>query len=216
MLNLTVAVLLFVIYVRHKQISEFFRAKKQSEKKKYVSIVNLIATLLGVVSCIGLDIVANFQINRVEYVHDAGVLICYWCSSLYIFVQTVLSFWMSPEMTSLWIVAVRGILGLLATTFVLANLVAEAYAEKDLKDFMGIYNRTDIMKWNNTEPGYADHITSGVAQWASVITIGSFILTYYVDFKRVTIYPPELIMVADPVPRPVEATSFKTLAFASS
>lgn len=155
--------MLFVIYIRHKEISEFFRAKKLD--LKYVPVVNLIATCLGVVACIGLDIVANFQINRVEYVHDVGVLVCYWCSSLYIFVQvfiilqvlcifllytyyitfhsvkfqTVISFWMSPDMTSLWIVALRGILGIITTIFILGNLISEAYGEKKLKGEL-IYN----------------------------------------------------------------------------
>lgn len=213
LLNLTAAALLFVVYVRHKQISEFFRAKNLSDKKQYVSIVNLVSTAFGILACLGLDIVANFQINRVEYVHDTGVLLCYWCSSVYIFIQTVLSFWMIPDMTSLWIVAVRGILGVTATIFVLVNIISEAFAEKEFKDFKGEINRTNIVSWDETDPGYANHIIAGVSQWITVIALGSFILTYYVDFKRVTIYPPELVMLADPVPRPVEATSFKSFSF---
>lgn len=50
------------------------------------------------------------------------------------------------------------------------------------------------MKWDTQDPGYDDHLVAGVAQWVTVISIGTFILTYYVDFKRVTIYPPELIV----------------------
>ncbi|CAH1399764.1 unnamed protein product [Nezara viridula] len=213
LLNLTVALMLFIVYVRHKQISEFFKAKSINKSKEHVAMINMIATSAGVLSCIGLDVAANFQISHLPPVHDCGILLCFWCSAIYIFIQTVISFWMSPEMTSLWVVAVRGILGMMATALIVIAITVELVAEEKLIDVYGNFNRSVIAHWNSTQPGWPEHITSGLSQWITVVTIGSFILTYYIDFKRVTIYPPELVMHADPVPKPVEATNFRSLQY---
>lgn len=84
--------MLFIVYVRHKQISEFFKAKSINKSKEYVAMVNMIATSAGVLSCIGLDVAANFQISHLPPVHDIGILLCFWCSAIYIFIQVCIYF----------------------------------------------------------------------------------------------------------------------------
>uniref|UniRef100_T1HV13 CWH43-like N-terminal domain-containing protein n=1 Tax=Rhodnius prolixus TaxID=13249 RepID=T1HV13_RHOPR len=69
MLNLTAALILFSVYIRHKEIIEVFRAKKLADTLPFSAMFNTVTTIVGLLTCVGLDLMANFQETNVLVVH---------------------------------------------------------------------------------------------------------------------------------------------------
>ncbi|XP_014258866.1 DNA damage-regulated autophagy modulator protein 2-like [Cimex lectularius] len=190
MLNMTAAALLFAIYVRHKQVVEIFRSKTPA---KCAKLVNRVSSISGLVACVGLDLVANFQETNVLIVHDLGAMICFWSSAVYIVLQVILSYWIVPEMHGMVMVIIRGIQGMSAVTFLILGLITQNIALSQFGPKQA--NNTEILQWKPSEPGWEWHVASSVCEWSVVLTFGSFILTFYWDFKKITLYAPELELV---------------------
>ncbi|KAL1132432.1 hypothetical protein AAG570_010387, partial [Ranatra chinensis] len=130
LLNIVAAILIFAMYVRHKQIKEFFRVKRTEEQSTYVLKVNAFTSIIGYIACIGLDLIANFQKTNVRYVHDIGVIICFWCGTIYTILQSLMSFWMAPEMNAMMLIVVRSIFSILSLILVILNQTSYTLAEQ--------------------------------------------------------------------------------------
>lgn len=68
MLNIVSFLVALTIYVRYKQVEQYYRDHMSPESTKILSR-NMIALWLGWISAFGLSIVANFQETNVFRVH---------------------------------------------------------------------------------------------------------------------------------------------------
>jgi hypothetical protein len=73
-----------VIYVRYRQISEYYRSYALSSA---VVKHNKISLWIGYLSCFGLSLVANFQETNVIIVHLTGAFLCFGLGTVYIWLQ---------------------------------------------------------------------------------------------------------------------------------
>lgn len=78
---------LFSVYIRHKEIIEVFRAKKLADTLPFSAMFNTVTTIVGLLTCVGLDLMANFQETNVLVVHGIGILLCFWGGAVYIILQ---------------------------------------------------------------------------------------------------------------------------------
>ncbi|KAK9504125.1 hypothetical protein O3M35_010529 [Rhynocoris fuscipes] len=209
MLNLTAALLLFSLYIRHKEVIVILRAKNIVDTAPFTPLLNRIATIFGLVACVALDITANFQVTNVFAVHGLGAIICFVCSAVYILLQAVLTFMIVPHINSIIMVIIRALLGVCVVIFTISSIVTDTIA---LKQFSSApVNHSQILHWTPDLPGWKLHVTASICEWILVITLALFILSLYWDFRKISLTEPELVMYAEPQPLPVQAKSFKNL-----
>ncbi|XP_057593983.1 DNA damage-regulated autophagy modulator protein 2 isoform X2 [Hippopotamus amphibius kiboko] len=91
MLNIAAVLCFATIYVRYKQVHAL-----NPEESRIIKL-NKAGLVLGLLSCFGLSIVANFQKTTFFAVHVCGALLTFGLGSLYMFVQTILSYQMQPK-----------------------------------------------------------------------------------------------------------------------
>ncbi|CAK7304775.1 DNA damage-regulated autophagy modulator protein 2 [Vulpes lagopus] len=91
MLNIAAVLCIATIYVRYKQVQAL------SPEETRIIKLNKAGLVLGLLSCFGLSVVANFQKTAFFIVHVCGAVLTFGMGSLYMFVQTILSYQMQPK-----------------------------------------------------------------------------------------------------------------------
>uniref|UniRef100_A0A674K6D8 DNA damage regulated autophagy modulator 1 n=1 Tax=Terrapene triunguis TaxID=2587831 RepID=A0A674K6D8_9SAUR len=95
MINISAFLGAATMYIRYLII------EKQNESSNFMSpSCNLIALCIGLLGCIGMGIVANFQELSVPSVHDGGALVAFGSGVVYIALQSVISFKSCPQWNS--------------------------------------------------------------------------------------------------------------------
>ncbi|PKU29462.1 dna damage-regulated autophagy modulator protein 2 [Limosa lapponica baueri] len=94
MLNISTFLGVATMYVRYKQVYAL-----NPEKAKILKL-NKIGLTLGLMSCFGLCIIANFQKCILYYIHVVGACLTFGVGAVYMLVQTILSYLMQPELHS--------------------------------------------------------------------------------------------------------------------
>ncbi|XP_029338808.1 DNA damage-regulated autophagy modulator protein 1 isoform X2 [Mus caroli] len=90
------------MYTRYKIV------EKQNETCYFSTpVFNLVSLVLGLVGCIGMGIVANFQELAVPVVHDGGALLAFVCGVVYTLLQSIISYKSCPQWNSLTTCHVR-------------------------------------------------------------------------------------------------------------
>uniref|UniRef100_A0A8C4WR24 DNA damage regulated autophagy modulator 1 n=1 Tax=Gopherus evgoodei TaxID=1825980 RepID=A0A8C4WR24_9SAUR len=95
MINISAFLGAATMYIRYLII------EKQNESSNFMSpSCNLITLCIGLLGCIGMGIVANFQELSVPSVHDGGALVAFGSGVVYITLQSVISFKSCPQWNS--------------------------------------------------------------------------------------------------------------------
>ncbi|XP_075632098.1 DNA damage-regulated autophagy modulator protein 2 isoform X2 [Balearica regulorum gibbericeps] len=94
MLNISAFLGMATMYVRYKQVYAL-----NPEKSKII-MLNKTGLTLGLMSCFGLCIIANFQKCILYYIHVVGACLTFGVGAIYMLVQTILSYLMQPEVHS--------------------------------------------------------------------------------------------------------------------
>ncbi|EDM09593.1 rCG64382 [Rattus norvegicus] len=82
------------IYVRYKQVHPL------NPEENLIIKLNKAVLVLGILSCLGRSLVANFQKSALFIVHVCGAVLALSMGSFYMFVQTILSYQMQPKIHS--------------------------------------------------------------------------------------------------------------------
>uniref|UniRef100_A0A8C0J5J4 DNA damage regulated autophagy modulator 1 n=1 Tax=Chelonoidis abingdonii TaxID=106734 RepID=A0A8C0J5J4_CHEAB len=95
MINISAFLGAATMYIRYLII------EKQNDSSNFMSpSCNLITLCIGLLGCIGMGIVANFQELSVPSVHDGGALVAFGSGVVYITLQSVISFKSCPQWNS--------------------------------------------------------------------------------------------------------------------
>ncbi|XP_052558339.1 DNA damage-regulated autophagy modulator protein 2 isoform X3 [Tympanuchus pallidicinctus] len=101
MLNVSSFLGMATMYVRYKQVYAL-----NPDKSRIIKL-NKIGLMLGLMSCFGLCIIANFQKCVLYYIHVVGACLTFGVGAIYMLVQTILSYLMQPEVHSKDIFLIR-------------------------------------------------------------------------------------------------------------
>ncbi|XP_032753432.1 DNA damage-regulated autophagy modulator protein 2 isoform X2 [Rattus rattus] len=101
MLNIAAILGIATIYVRYKQVHAL------NPEENLIIKLNKAGLVLGILSCLGLSLVANFQKSALFIVHVCGAVLAFSMGSFYMFVQTILSYQMQPKIHSKQVFWVR-------------------------------------------------------------------------------------------------------------
>lgn len=113
-INIGCVLLGIVVYIRYRQIEQLiYHHSNLMETCK----INKTAMWLGIGSCLGCSIVANFQETNVRIMHYIGALTCFGLGTAYFWLQASLTYNIHPYVGSLWLAHARLGLAVLCTIF---------------------------------------------------------------------------------------------------
>uniref|UniRef100_A0A6J0STH5 DNA damage-regulated autophagy modulator protein 2 n=1 Tax=Pogona vitticeps TaxID=103695 RepID=A0A6J0STH5_9SAUR len=177
MLNIAALLGIATMYVRYKQVSAL-----NPEEPKILRL-NKVGVVLGMISCFGLCITANFQKSTLFSIHVTGASLTFGIGAIYFLIQTVLSYKMQPGIHGKDIFLIRltivlwcflSIAGMFISSMTLySGLCGTGLAQK--------------LHWNPEDKCYAIHIVSTVSEWSLAFSFVSFFLTYIRDFQKISL-----------------------------
>ncbi|XP_072233396.1 DNA damage-regulated autophagy modulator protein 1 [Leuresthes tenuis] len=154
------------IYARYK-----FVEKLNEEPRMVKTSLNKATLCLGMMSCLGMCIVATFQETAVTTVHDLGALVFFVSGVLYIILQSVMSFQAYPRGSSVNLCRARMGIAVIAAVAFFPTVICAFFVKQTT-----LHRNTD-------DEDYPFHITSAVCEWVVAFSFICFFLTYIDDFK---------------------------------
>ncbi|XP_054608909.1 DNA damage-regulated autophagy modulator protein 1 isoform X2 [Dunckerocampus dactyliophorus] len=161
------------IYARFKYV------EKLSEETRVVSpCLNRTTLVLGMLSCLGMCIVATFQETTVMVVHDMGALLFFISGVLYIILQCVVSYHAFPYGSSMSVCRARLAVAVIASLAFFPTVICAFFVKQT--DQMDLHRNTG-------SKDYPFHVASAVCEWIVAFSFICFFLTYIDDFKMFTL-----------------------------
>lgn len=158
------------IYSRYKFV------EKLSEETRVVNPrLNKSALCIGMLSCLGMCIVATFQEVAETYPHDAGALLFFLTGVLYIILQTAISYQAFPFGASMTVIRVRLFIAILATLAFFPTVICAFFV------------KTTKLHRDPDSADYPYHLASAVCEWIVAFSFTCFFLTYIDEFKLFTL-----------------------------
>ncbi|XP_003220625.1 DNA damage-regulated autophagy modulator protein 2 [Anolis carolinensis] len=175
MLNVAALLGIATMYVRYRQVRALI-----PEDHKLLRL-NKMGVVLGMVSCFGLCIIANFQKSTMFSMHVIGACITFGIGAIYILIQTILSYKMQPGIHGKGIFWIR-----LAVLLWCALSIGSMFISSMVLYKWGI-GLIQKLHWNPQEKGYAFHLASTVSEWSLAFSFISFFFTYIRDFQKISL-----------------------------
>jgi len=193
-LNMVSFLVALTMYVRYKQIEQYYRDHLSPESSKILSR-NLVSLWLGWIASFGLSIVANFQETNVFRVHMVGAMTAFTFGTLYSWLQTIMSFRMVGVVNGLRVARIRFGLSMVMTCSYMTSMVCGPMA---FKQFHG----QDPTNWKWDDGGYQLHLTSTVAEWISCLSLDFFIITFVREMHSITLSSPRVTFLIESLSGP--------------
>lgn len=182
MFNIAAALALCSIYVRFKQVEQFYRDDLSS---RAIVTLNSVAFWMGALASLGMTLVANFQETAVLEVHLIGATVLFFLGTIYMWLQTAMSYRMLPLLNSLKMARTRLVLSAIATLGLLSTTI---FAGISLSEFHGDNKR----KWTPKDGGFAAHVTSAASEWTLALAVDFFFLTFVKEFQLICLESPKV------------------------
>ncbi|XP_029809067.1 DNA damage-regulated autophagy modulator protein 1 isoform X1 [Suricata suricatta] len=158
------------MYTRYKIV------EKQNQTSYFSTpVFNLVSLVLGLVGCIGMGIVANFQELAVPVVHDGGALLAFVCGVVYTLLQSVISYKSCPQWNSLSTCHVRMAISAVSCAAVVPMIACASLIS------------ITKLEWNPKEKDYIYHVVSAICEWTVAFGFIFYFLTFIHDFQSVTL-----------------------------
>uniref|UniRef100_A0A8D3CV83 DNA-damage regulated autophagy modulator 1 n=1 Tax=Scophthalmus maximus TaxID=52904 RepID=A0A8D3CV83_SCOMX len=135
------------------------------------SWLNKAALALGMLSCLGMCVVATFQETTVPEVHDTGALLFFVSGVLYTVVQSFISFHIYPFGSSTSVYRARVAIAILAAAAFFPTVICAFFVKQN------------TIHIHRGDKEYAFHVASAACEWVVAFSFVCFFLTYIDDFK---------------------------------
>ncbi|XP_069696588.1 DNA damage-regulated autophagy modulator protein 2-like [Periplaneta americana] len=172
LLNFAAYTMLGSIYMRYLQVEYYVTAKPG---KGVGHNFNKVTAIIGAVSCLGLDIVANFQVISLIDVHMTGAMLCFGTGIVYFALQVWISYKI-PGVTSKHVLLVRTVFVILCCTATIITIGAGIAA---YRIYPGTYE--DARHWKREEPGWELHLVSTISEWIMCMLYSFLMLSFVPD-----------------------------------
>ncbi|XP_067855344.1 DNA damage-regulated autophagy modulator protein 1 isoform X1 [Heptranchias perlo] len=170
MINISAFLGVVAMYVRYKLLKTLNKRKPSINPQ-----LNIAALACGALGCFGMCIVANFQETALAPVHDVGALLSFVMGTVYLVLQTCISFKMMPYYHSRLVCGFRAALSIVSVIATIPMIVCY------------FLSRNSSLHWKPEEKGYGYHAASAVCEWLVAFSFNFFFLTYIRDFQGFTI-----------------------------
>lgn len=182
LINIGCVLLGIVIYIRFRQIEQLIY--HHPELFESTTKLNKIAMWLGIGSCLGCSIVANFQETNVRIVHFIGAFTCFGLGTAYFWLQAYISYNISPFTGNLLLANIR--LGLAVLCLIFFIIVAVTGVISHI-----LFEGQDPRKWYPSDGGWKYHVASSISEWIVSTIFSFYILSFSDEFKLISFdHPP--------------------------
>lgn len=186
-LNLSAALAAITIYIRYMQVDQYSRDRPKLKSP------NSVCLFFGILSSIGISVVANFQEKNVFTVHIVGAIMAFGSGIVYAWIQTWISYKLHPYETGLCICHMRLVFSFLATA---SFIVMEVFTVLAHRKFHG----DNPSKWNPGDGGWTEHVIASSSEWALGLLILLYLSSFAYEFKSRSITPPQLYRTSGDYP----------------
>lgn len=186
LINIGCVLLGIVIYIRFRQIEKL--ANHHLELLETTVRLNNRSFWIGIVSCLGCSIVANFQETNVRIVHYVGAMLCFGCGTVYFWIQAMLSHNVHQYTGTLLVAQIRLGLAALCTVFFLIAAMTGIISHI-------LFEGQDPRKWYPSDGGWKYHVASSISEWIVSTIFCFYILSYTDEFRDISFEHPPIIMV---------------------
>ncbi|XP_022082783.1 DNA damage-regulated autophagy modulator protein 2-like [Acanthaster planci] len=173
LLNISSALAFATIYVRYKQVAEYYQ-----DVPGRVLKCNKAGLVLGSLAALGMSIVANFQETNMIIFHLIGAMMCFGLGVLYGFTMTWISYKLSPQHCTMTMFRFRLALSALALVFLVTTLLFAGLASSQ-------WDGADPRKWLPEDGGFGLHVASTASEWAMAVAFLFFFFTFIKEFQKV-------------------------------
>lgn len=171
-----------VIYIRYRQIIQIY--VQHDEIRLLTERLNWTGVWIGLGSCLGISIVANFQETNVRIMHYVGAFLCFGCGTVYFWIQAFISYSLQPFIGTLIKSHIRMGLAALCTIFFIVIAVTGIISHI-------LYEGQDPRKWYPSDGGWYYHVASSVSEWIMSMIFSFYILSFTDEFRLIGLdHPP--------------------------
>ncbi len=184
LINLGALLIAITVYIRFRQVDEFYRSR---EIRLSAVRVNDLALILGWTAAMGISLIANFQETNVFPVHFIGAILAFGVGALYLWTQihsSLVLLSITHGSKTLWI---RILLSVVCSVGFITAIVAESIARSE-------FHGHDKSKWLPTDGGWTPHVVSTVSEWIVALAFDVFILTFVNEFKQIALSMPNIVV----------------------
>uniref|UniRef100_U5ESK3 Putative conserved plasma membrane protein n=1 Tax=Corethrella appendiculata TaxID=1370023 RepID=U5ESK3_9DIPT len=182
-INIGCVLLGITIYIRYRQIDEY--SIIHSDVRRCVGRKNIIGLWIGITSCLGISIVANFQETNVRIVHFVGAFLCFGAGTIYFWLQAIISYYLQPYSGSMLKAHIRLMLSVICTIFFIVASVTGVISHIRFKG-------SDPRKWYPSDGGWYYHVASTISEWIVATAFCFYIITFTEEFKIISLDHPPL------------------------
>lgn len=186
LINIGCVLLGIVVYIRYRQIEKLIHHHPLLMESS--ARLNLIGMWLGIGSCVGCSIVANFQETNVRIMHYVGALNCFGLGTAYFWMQAYLSYNISPFIGSVRMAHARLGLAVLCTIFFTVVAVTGVISHI-------LFQGKDPRKWYPSDGGWRYHVASTISEWIVATIFCFYILSFTDEFKLITFDHPTISII---------------------
>lgn len=173
-----------VVYIRYRQIKQLIYHHPVLEAS---ARTNLIAMWLGIGSCLGCSIVANFQETNVRYMHYVGALNCFGLGTAYFWIQAFLTYNIHPYVGSIRLAHIRLSLAVFCTIFFTVVAITGIISHI-------LFDGHDPRKWYPSDGGWKYHVASSISEWIVATLFCFYILSFTDEFKLISFDHPTILI----------------------
>lgn len=174
-----------VIYVRYRQIEQLIY--HHPDLMQTSARMNKTAMWLGIGSCLGCSIVANFQETNVRYMHYVGALNCFGLGTAYFWLQALLTYNIHPYIGSIRMAHTRLALAAMCTIFFIIVAVTGIISHI-------LFKGNDPRKWYPSDGGWHYHVASSISEWIVATIFCFYILSFTGEFKLISFDHPSIFI----------------------
>lgn len=181
-MNFASILLSITIYIRYRHIEQLMY--QHTELIETTMNVNYFALWMGIASCTGACIVANFQLIHLPSVHYFGAFACFGLGLIFIWLQAYITYDVRAFIGSTRLAYVRFGLAAIGTYFAFVTVLTScAFIHSALKlteEYMPLCDY---------------HRISTTSEWLIATIFNLFVLTFAIEFKHITFDHPTILIV---------------------
>lgn len=159
--------------------------------------LNWISLWIGVTSCLGISIVANFQETNVRIVHLFGALLAFGLGTVYFCVQSVMTYYLHPYSGTMAVAHLRLVLSMVCVVFFMLVAIPGVISHI-------LFEGNDPRHWYPSDGGWMYHVISSVSEWIVATAFCVYILSFTPEFRTIDFDHPQItmfdVMVEDRTP----------------
>ncbi|GFG32451.1 hypothetical protein Cfor_04301, partial [Coptotermes formosanus] len=182
LLNIAAFMLAVCVYIKYLQVQSFSQIITPENGVSHT--FNKVALSFGLTSCVGLDIVANFQESNVIVVHMLGAFLCFAAGTIYFILQAICSYYLHPLANSIVMAHMRVVLAMVCTVFFILLSITGVISHLQ-------FHGKDPRKWYPEDGGWEMHVASTVSEWIVATSFCVYILSFVQEFRAISIEEPQ-------------------------